>query len=86
MGDIPETHRSSVRAAATSALAGMLKDLRHNDPLRPVDVVVPSALSGVTLRRALAEPALANVRFGSLPQLAERLARRQMAVDRHAGR
>lgn len=45
-----------------------------------MDVVVPSALSGVTLRRALADSALANVRFGSLAQLAERLARRQMAL------
>lgn len=59
----------------------MLEDLRRDDPLRPVDVVVPSALSGVTVRRALAKPALANVRFGSLPQLAERLARRQMALN-----
>lgn len=59
----------------------MLEELRRDDPLRPVDVVAPSALSGMTLRRSLAEPALANVRFGSLPQLAERLARRAIALQ-----
>ena len=83
MGDFSALIFAPYGPAATSALAGVLEDLRRDDALRPVDVVVPSALSGVTLRRAVAEPALANVRFGSLPQLAERLARRQMAVDGH---
>lgn len=81
MGDPPRLVVCRFGPAATSALAGVLQELRRNDPLRPVDVVVPSALSGVTLRRALADPALANVRFGSLPQLAERLARRRMALE-----
>ena len=65
--------------AATAALAATVDELHRGDPLRPVDVVVPSALAGVTLRRTLADPARVNVRFGSLPQLAERMARRRIA-------
>lgn len=49
--------------------------------LAPVDVVVPSGLAGVTLRRAAAGPrGLANVRFSSMPQLAERLCARHLAL------
>jgi ATP-dependent helicase/nuclease subunit B len=81
MGDVRQLLVTGFGPLATAALGSMLSDLRRDDPLRPVDVVVPSALSGVTVRRTLADPALANVRFGSLPQLAERLARRQMALD-----
>lgn len=52
------------------------------DPLAPVDVVVPTALAGVTLRRASAGPrGWANVRFSTLPQLAERLCLRSLALQ-----
>lgn len=81
MGDVRQLLVTGFGPSATAALGRLLDDLRRDDPLRPVDVVVPSALCGVTVRRALAEPALANVRFSSLPQLAERLARGQMALD-----
>ena len=81
MVDLPNLVVSRFGPAATAALAGVLQGLQRNDPLRPIDVTVPSTLCGITLRRALAEPALANVRFGSLPQLAARLARRQMAIE-----
>lgn len=59
--------------AITAAQAG--------DPLAPVDVVVPSGVAGVTLRRAAAGPrGWANVRFSSMPQLAERLTARELAL------
>ena len=67
-------------AGATSALARMVARVQSDDPLAPVDVIAPSAVSGMTLRRAIAGPAMANVRFGSLPQLAERLAMRRLAI------
>ncbi len=54
--------------------------LQAEDRLAPVDVIVPSAVVGMTVRRRLAEPGLANVRFTSLPQLAERLALRHLAL------
>lgn len=67
--------------AATTALRQLVEDAKGGDPLAPVDVIVPSAVSGVTVRRELADPALINVRFSSLPQLADRLAARRMALS-----
>ncbi len=68
-------HRpAQVLAAAITAAQG-------GDVLAPVDVVVPSGLAGVTLRRAAARPrGWANVRFSSMPQLAERLCSRALAL------
>ncbi|MGQ0466157.1 MAG: PD-(D/E)XK nuclease family protein [Sporichthyaceae bacterium] len=64
-----------------AALHRLIHTARSGDALRPVDVVVPSAVAGVTLRRAVAgKQGLANVRFGTLPQLAERLAARHLAL------
>lgn len=68
-------------AAATKALADIVRGLQGDDRLAPVDVVVPSAVAGMTVRRQLADPGLANVRFSSLPQLAERLALRSLALS-----
>jgi ATP-dependent helicase/nuclease subunit B len=67
-------------AAATKALGEIIRELQGDDRLAPVDVVVPSAVAGMTVRRQLADPGLANVRFSSLPQLAERLALRSLAL------
>ncbi|HWH30553.1 MAG TPA: hypothetical protein VNU26_16635, partial [Mycobacteriales bacterium] len=64
----------------TGALRDVVQDLQRDDSLSPVDVVVPSAVAGMTVRRQLADPGLANVRFSSLPQLVERLARRHLAL------
>jgi ATP-dependent helicase/nuclease subunit B len=63
------------------ALAALIVAAQDGDVLAPVDVVVPSGLAGVTLRRAAAGPkGLANVRFASMPQLAERLCARHLAL------
>ena len=45
---------------------------RKRDPLAPVTVVVPSHVAGLQLRRRLAGMgAFANVRFETLPRIAE---------------
>jgi len=61
---------------ALAALREALTAARGDCPLDPVTVVVPSALAGVTLRRSLARPGLASVRFCSMPQLRRDLAAR----------
>lgn len=64
-----------------AALTNLIHGARNGDPLAPVDVVVPTAVAGVTLRRSVAgTKGLANVRFSTLPQLAERLAARHLAL------
>jgi len=63
------------------ALAALIVAAQDGDVLAPIDVVVPSGLAGVTLRRAVAgSRGLANVRFASMPQLAERLCARHLAL------
>lgn len=63
------------------ALAAEIVAAQGGDVLAPVEVVVQTGLAGVTLRRAATGPrGLANVRFSSLPQLAERLCARQLAL------
>ena len=63
------------------ALAALIVAVQDGDVLAPVDVIVPTGLAGVTLRRAAAGPrGLANVRFSSMPQLAERLCARHLAL------
>ncbi len=72
-------------AAAVMALRTVLDEVRAGDPLAPVDVIVPTGVAGVTVRRAVAgDGGLANVRFSALPQVAERLAARHLALTGHA--
>lgn len=72
-------------AAAVMALRIVLDEVRAGDPLAPVDVIVPTGVAGVTVRRAVAGVGgLANVRFSALPQVAERLAARHLALTGHA--
>jgi ATP-dependent helicase/nuclease subunit B len=66
---------------ATAALKHLVAEAKAADPLAPVDVVVPSGVASVTVRRELADPGLVNVRFSSLPQLADRMAARHMALS-----
>ncbi|MEY2589027.1 MAG: hypothetical protein QOJ67_1011, partial [Acidimicrobiaceae bacterium] len=62
----------------TRALAAVLSQAKDGDPLRPVTVVVPSALAGITLRRRLATEGIAGgaglvaVGFIAFPELAQR--------------
>jgi len=65
---------------ATAALKQLVTAAKAGDLVAPVDVVVPSSVASVTVRRQLADPGLVNVRFSSLPQLADRLAARHMAL------
>jgi len=68
-------------AAALESLRAVLDEVRLGDPLAPVDVIVPTGVTGVTVRRVVAGDAgLANVRFSALPQVAERLAARHLAL------
>jgi ATP-dependent helicase/nuclease subunit B len=67
------------------ALRTVLDEVRAGDPLAPVDVIVPTGVAGVTVRRAVAgDGGLANVRFSALPQVAERLAARHLALTGHS--
>jgi len=58
-------------------MSDFLKEIanrRKRDPLAPVTVVVPSHVAGLQLRRRLAEDGpFANVRFETLPRIAELL-------------
>ncbi len=65
---------------ATAALSEAIRDAQAGDPLAAVDVVVPTPIAGLSVRRAVAGGGLANVRFSSLPQLAQRLAARHLAL------
>ncbi|MEY2436925.1 MAG: ATP-dependent helicase/nuclease subunit [Acidimicrobiaceae bacterium] len=71
----------------TRALAAVLSQAKDGDPLRPVTVVVPSALAGITLRRRLATEGIAGgaglvaVGFIAFPELAQRLASADLAVE-----
>jgi len=72
-------------AAAVMALRTVLDEVRAGDPLAPVDVIVPTGVAGVSVRRAVAgDDGLANVRFNALPQVAERLAARHLALTGHS--
>ncbi|MEO8517730.1 MAG: PD-(D/E)XK nuclease family protein [Dermatophilaceae bacterium] len=69
-------------APAVEALRTLLHEVRGGDRLAPVDVIVPTGFAEVTVRRAVAgEAGLANVRFSALPQVAERLAARHLALS-----
>ncbi len=73
--------RQSAVSSTAAALAHSIAQAQGGDPLAPVDVVVPNGPAGVTLRRAAAgTKGLANVRFSTLPQLAERLSARHIAL------
>ena len=54
---------------AFAALRDVLGHVRSGDPMTAVDVAVPSAFAGITVRRRFANPGLAGVRFASLPRL-----------------
>ena len=60
--------------SGTPAFLREIANRRKRDPLAPVMVVVPSHVAGLQLRRRLAETGpFANVRFETLPRIAELL-------------
>ena len=54
---------------ALAALRDVLAHVRDGDPMTAVDVAVPSAFAGITVRRRFANPGLVGVRFAPLPGL-----------------
>ena len=54
---------------ALAALQDVLAHVRDGDPMAAVDVAVPSAFAGITVRHWFASPGLAGVRFAPLPRL-----------------
>src|SRR5688572_29525052 len=68
---------------ARRALIGLITALKGGDPLRPVTVVMPSALAAVTVRRALARDGLVATELVTLPALAPRLAAQRLAIAAH---
>ena len=54
---------------AFAALRDVLAHVRDGDLISAVDVAVPSAFAGITVRRRFADPGLVGVRFAPLPRL-----------------
>jgi hypothetical protein len=76
-------HVVSFGAPAIDELGRAIADVKRDDPLTPVTVVVPSALAAVTVRRRLARAhGVIAVDTVSMPGLASRLASRRVAADR----
>ena len=67
-------------APAIAALADLIDAIKGDDPLRPVTVVMPSALASVTVRRSLARDGVVATELVSLPALVPRLASRVLAA------
>ncbi|MEY2459279.1 MAG: ATP-dependent helicase/nuclease subunit, partial [Acidimicrobiaceae bacterium] len=66
--------------AARRALSESITAAKSGDPLRPVTVIMPSALASVTARRALARDGLVATELVTLPELAPRLAAQRLAA------
>lgn len=74
-------HVVAFGAAARARLSTVIGSAQRHDRLAPLTVIVPSALAGSTLKRALARESggLLAVGFDSLPGLAARLATPRLA-------
>ncbi|MEY2434240.1 MAG: ATP-dependent helicase/nuclease subunit, partial [Acidimicrobiaceae bacterium] len=78
---VPRLQIAPFGAPATHALSELIGAVKAGDPLRPVTVVMPSALAAVTVRRALSRHGLVATELVTLPALAPRLAARRMAAN-----
>lgn len=80
---VPRLQITPYGEPARRALATLIDALKGGDPLRPVTVVMPSALAAVTVRRALARDGLVATELVTLPALAPRLAAQRLATGGH---
>ncbi|AXH95504.1 PD-(D/E)XK nuclease family protein [Ornithinimicrobium avium] len=72
---------------ALDALRDVVAELKQDDPLHPVTLIVPSNICGIAARRHLAHgvhpgrPAIAGLWITTLPRLAEQLAAPRLTSD-----
>ncbi|MEV8376568.1 PD-(D/E)XK nuclease family protein [Kribbella sp. NPDC056861] len=73
-------------AAALDKLGAVVGELKRNDPMTPVTLLLPNNLAGVTARRFLARSTIGALYLATLPRLAEQLAAGTLAPRRPATR
>ena len=72
--------------AAADVLGHLISEAKAGDALAPVTVACPTSYAAVALRRLLGsrDGGVVNVRFATLPEVAEQLARPSLAEDRRS--
>jgi ATP-dependent helicase/nuclease subunit B len=71
---------TSYGRAALDALRTVVAEVKRNDPLEPVTLLLPNNIAGIVARRHLARgirvgrPGIAGLYLATLPRLAEQLA------------
>ncbi|WP_433005923.1 PD-(D/E)XK nuclease family protein [Kribbella sp. CA-294648] len=73
-------------AAALAKLGEVVAGLKGDDPMKPVTLLLPNNLAGVTARRFLARSTIGALYLATLPRLAEQLAAGALAPRRPATR
>ncbi|NEA30149.1 PD-(D/E)XK nuclease family protein [Streptomyces sp. SID13031] len=73
-------------AAALAKLGEVVAELKGDDPMKPVTLLLPNNLAGVTARRFLARSTIGALYLATLPRLAEQLAAGTLAPRRPATR
>ncbi|GAA3594558.1 PD-(D/E)XK nuclease family protein [Kribbella ginsengisoli] len=73
-------------AAALAKLGEVVTALKADDPMKPVTLLLPNNLAGVTARRFLARTTIGALYLATLPRLAEQLSAGALAPRRPATR
>lgn len=73
-------------AAALAKLGEVVAGLKGDDPMKPVTLLLPNNLAGITARRFLARSTIGALYLATLPRLAEQLAAGTLAPRRPATR